>query len=75
MQVNIFCEKKKNGELKVHQKLYCRRESQRRCVLEKLEELRVAVKDEIEFVLDCPVDLTVEVGVSKAMVHNPVTMM
>ena len=70
--MNIFCKQKENGILKVHQKLYCRRDSQRRCILEKIGELRQTAKEEIETTLDCPVDLTVEVGVSKAMVHNPV---
>lgn len=73
--MNVFCEQKKDGVLKIHQKLYCRRDSQRRCILEKINVLQLNVKQEIEKMLNCAVDLTVEVGVSKAMVHNPVPML
>lgn len=72
--MNIFCKQKEDGVLKVHQKLYCRRDSQRRCILEKIDELQQNAKLEIESTLNCQVDLTVEVGVSKAMVNNPVPM-
>lgn len=73
--MNIFCRQKENGVLKVHQKLYCRRDSQRRCILEKIDELRKNGKEEIETMLNCEVDLTLEVGVSKAMIHNPVPIL
>ena len=62
-----MCDTREDGRMKIHQKLYCRKKSQARCVLEKLNQLIALVAADLENVLGCPVDLTVDVGVKSKL--------
>lgn len=62
-QVTVLCELKNNGQQRIHQKLYCRKKSQRRCVLEKIDILSGTAVSELENLFGCPVDLSVDVAV------------
>ena len=61
--MNVLC-KAREGHWRIHHKLYCRTKSQRRCVMEKLEQLRQFVLPDLEDALGQPVELTVDVSYS-----------
>jgi len=62
--VNVLCEARE-GHWRIHHKLYCHRKSQRRCVLEKLDQLRDLVLEDLEKIVGEHVDLTVDVSYSE----------
>ena len=61
--MNVLCEARE-GHWKIHHKLYCRKKSQRKCVLEKIEQLRSLVLEDLENAVGQPVELTVDVSYS-----------
>ena len=63
-QVGVLCEQR-GDHWKIHHKLYCRRKSQRRCVMEEINRLHGLVLADLENILGQPVDMTVDVGVSE----------
>ncbi|KAL9956338.1 hypothetical protein ACROYT_G037803 [Oculina patagonica] len=63
-QVSVLCEARE-GHWRIHHKLYCRKKSQRRCVLEKLDQLRGLVLEDLEKIVGQQVDLTVDVSYSE----------
>lgn len=64
LQVNVLCESRED-HLRIHHKLYCRKKSQRRCVLEQLDRLKGLVSADLENLLGQPVELTLDVSVSE----------
>ena len=64
LQVRVLCEQR-DGRWRIHHKLYCRKKSQRRCVLEQIERLKGLVLADLQTLLGQPVDLTVDVSVSE----------
>ena len=63
-QVNVLCEPRES-HWRIHHKLYCRKKSQRRCVLEQIDRLKGLVSADLQNLLGQPVDLTVDVSVSE----------
>ena len=64
LQVNVLCESRED-HWRIHHKLYCRKKSQRRCVLEQIDRLKDLVSADLENLLKQPVELTVDVSVSE----------
>ncbi|EDO40072.1 predicted protein [Nematostella vectensis] len=64
-QVPVLCELREGNKLRIHQKLYCRKKSQRKCVLEKVETLETLVKKELQEMFNCELDLSLDVGLSE----------
>lgn len=67
LKVNVLCELRGQETLRIHQKLYCRKKSQRRCVLEKLDALKLEVSNELKDIFGCELDLTIDVSVSEKL--------
>lgn len=65
--MNVICEMRSKGILRVHQKLYCRKKSQRRCVFEKFDILKEGVTNELKEIFGCELDLTIDVSVSEKL--------
>lgn len=63
-QVNVLCEPRES-HWRIHHKLYCRKKSQRRCVLEQIDRVKGLVSADLQNLLGQPVDLTVDVSVSE----------
>lgn len=59
-----MCEQR-DGHWRIHHKLYCRKKSQRQCVLEQIDRLRGLVSADLQNLLGQPVNLTVDVSVSE----------
>ena len=62
-QVTVLCKLKSNGQQRIHQKLYCRKKSQRRCVLEKIDILNKTATSELQKLFGCNVELSIDVTV------------
>ncbi|XP_068760419.1 GTPase Era-like isoform X1 [Montipora capricornis] len=63
-QVIVLCEPR-DGHWRIHHKLYCRKKSQRRCVLEEIGRLKGLVAADLENLVGQPIHLTVDVSVSE----------
>ena len=60
----MLCEPR-HGLWRIHHKLYCRKKSQRRCILEEIDRLKGLVTADLENLVGQPIDLTVDVSVSE----------
>lgn len=60
----VLCEPR-DGHWRIHHKLYCRKKSQRRCVLEEIGRLKGLVAADLENLVGQPIHLTVDVSVSE----------
>lgn len=69
-QVTVLCDEKEDGQFRIHQKLYCRKKSQARCVAEKLSQLTALASADLEDVLGAPVYLTVDIGVKNKIGYD-----
>ena len=67
--MSVLCEARE-GHWRIHHKLYCRKKSQRRCVLEKLDQLRSLVLEDLEKIVGQEVDLTVDVSYSEKVGYD-----
>lgn len=60
----MLCEPR-DGNWRIHHKLYCRKKSQRRCILEGIDRLKGLVTADLENLVGQSIDLTVDVSVSE----------